>query len=321
MARKPKTPADQNLADEAAKAGRDWQEYVNQLLSIHHDNFGQIYQPVPDQTQGDHGLEGFVDETGDGYQAYSGELSKSANELTKHQKKKIKDDLEKLAIYADWWAPLFANRKSKLKNWTLVVPECVNREVLHYASEQSELLRLKNLPFISDGFRVYIRTPKEFPAARATLCDPDLAKQLIVIRSATDKQLTDQEAGAPDFLGKIDEKLRKLSPEATAFNVIQQRKKRLLSYLRCENYLTDLLDKFPSHRDQLDGFLALKAEQIEANAFSDGHTPRERFRETKDDLESSFETIAVFANPTQQLVLLEGTISKWLGECTLNFAS
>src|SRR4029077_16329331 len=117
-----------------------------------------------------------------------------------------------------------------------------NRDVLRHASEHAAKLRSKGHAFIGANFRAYVRTHQDFTEARALLVDPELAKRLLKIREPTDVQVADLEAEQPDFIGKMELKLRKLSPGAHDAAVREQRVLSQRAHLRCENLLNDLLD-------------------------------------------------------------------------------
>ncbi len=94
---------------------KDWERYVNRLLSNHHAMFGGSYQRVPDH-KGDRGLEGFTD-TGEAYQAYADQSSKNNEERTRKQKKKIREDFAKLEKYSDFWQEMLGDTKLTAKEF------------------------------------------------------------------------------------------------------------------------------------------------------------------------------------------------------------
>lgn len=308
------------MNEEEHQDGKSWEDYVQQLLSIHFSQSGHVYQPVPDRTHGDNGLEGWVDGTGDAFQAYSGENCDTSRKLTNGQKKKITDDLNKLIKYAEFWTALFEKRGVVLRRWTLLVPKTVNKDVLQHATDRATELRKAGLPFISSDFVTHVHTPREYPMARACLRDPALAKTLLSVREPSAVDLSASQFSVPHFLENLDRKLSTLLPNATPQELSEQRMRYVRDHLRRENYLNDLGDAFPTHRDDLGNFLAIKADEIKTFEIMDEDLPKSRLRKVKDDIKSGIVQAAPFANDTQQVAIVQGTIAYWLGECSLGFA-
>lgn len=310
--RSPTTP-------EANASGKNWQEYSLKLLSVHYARMGYTYQAVSDRTHGDNGLEGWVDETGEAFQAYSGECSDTAAKLKKSQKKKITDDLEKLVTYSEFWESVFAPRNVRLKKWKLFVPETLDKTILKHLGEKAKELADKKLSFIAEDFQGYIVTPENYPEAHAICRDPHLAEKLIKVRDPSSEAVNDHGKTATEFTENLRAKLSKLLPSRMQQDLENQVRDRTKHHLRRENYLSDLADRFPSHADELTEFLALKADQIKTDESVDCDTPGVRYRRVREDLDRSVKEIAEFANATQRIVIVDGTIAYWLGECSLGF--
>jgi hypothetical protein len=164
------------MPDDAIQIGEDeWQEYVNELLCVHHSLLNEVYQPVPD-LGGDRGLEGFC-QNGHSYQAYADQNSLNLKERTRKQKKKISQDLKKLTKYKTWWESMLQG--VKLKSWTLVVPNLNDKDVVKYAREQAAALMGK-ASFIDPSFFATVRSAKNFANARAMLSEPGLVRKSIL---------------------------------------------------------------------------------------------------------------------------------------------
>lgn len=176
---------------------KDWERHVDALLSTHHAIFGESYQPVPDY-KGDRGLEGFSN-TGDSYQSYADQNSKTKEQCTEKQKKKIREDLKKLETYADFWADVLGDLK--LKHWTLMVPNLEDKEVIKYARTKSRQLVKKGLSFIDDAFYADVKTAEQFPAAKAILRDPSLPKADVAEATAAD--VAAFQAAQPEFIRNL----------------------------------------------------------------------------------------------------------------------
>ena len=105
------------------------QEQVERLCTLECELRGECYQPIPDQVDGDAGLEGI---TSDGfffcYQCYADQDTLNLTERLRKQKKKITTDLGKLKKYKDFWESIFCTHK--LRRWFLVTPDVPDKAAI-----------------------------------------------------------------------------------------------------------------------------------------------------------------------------------------------
>ncbi len=294
---------------------KEWERYVNQLLATHHAIFGGSYQPVPD-LGGDHGLEGFTTDTGEAYQAYADQDSKNNEERTRKQKKKIRDDLTKLEKYSDFWQKMLGN--TKLKKWTLLVPDRDDKEVVKYAKTKARQLAKKGLPFIDPAFFADVKTAEDFPVAKTQLREravplPDAAE-------VTDEALDAFHQAQPEFIRQLRTKLSKVSPTASPEDIDGFVDRWLRWHLKSANLLDGLQNSFPILWESLDELIDVTGQSLETDEAFDSRQPAHRLRETRQEFEKKLSTEEFdFLSLPDRTTVSYGVVAKWLGECPLRF--
>lgn len=306
-----------SMPDDEIQIGEDeWQEYVNELLGVHHSLLNEVYQTIPD-IGGDRGLEGFC-QNGHAYQAYADQNSKNFKERTRKQKKKIRDDLKKLDKYATWWTSML--QSVKLKCWTLLVPNLNDKEVVKYAREQAALLVAKGHSFIDPSFFATVRTAKGFPNARVMLSEPGLARKVLCPLPVTQDQIDQLHIDHPTFLGNLDRKIASLMPNATPEEIVKKREQYLNHHLECSNYLDDLRRKFQPLWESVDRLITTTAKAIETDTGIGAAVPSNRLKDVREGFAKDITSkTKKFATEEDIIVLSYGTIAKWLGICNLEF--
>jgi hypothetical protein len=295
---------------------KDWERYVNQLLSTHHAIFGGSYQRVPD-LGGDGGLDGFTSDTGEAYQAYADQDSKNNEERTRKQKNKILEDLGKLEKNADYWQQMLGD--TKLKHWTLLVPDLDDKEVVKYAKTKARQLAKKGLPFIDASFFADVKTSEDFAVAKAYLRIPVIPRR--DADDVTGEAIVAFQQSQPMFIQQLKRKLGTVSPLATSEQLDRNVDQWLRWHLKSANLLDGLLNSFPTLWESLDELIDVTAQALETDEFIDVRTPMHRLRETRQDFEGKLATHEFdFLASTDRTVVSHGVVAKWLGECPLDFS-
>lgn len=295
---------------------KEWERYVNQLLTTHHAIFGGSYQPVPD-LGGDGGLEGFTSDTGESYQAYADQDSKNNEERTRKQKKKIRDDLNKLEKHADFWQEMLGD--TKLKQWTLLVPNRDDKEVVKYAKTKARQLAKKGLSFIDPSFFANVKTAEDFPVAKSYLGTsviprPDKA-------TVTDDAIAAFQQSQTMFIQHLKRKLAKVSPSATSDQIDRNVDHWLRWHLKSANLLDGLHNSFPTLWESLDELIDVTGHALETDETLDARLPGHRLRETRQEFEAKLASEEFeFLASTDCTTVSHGVVAKWLGECTLDFS-
>jgi hypothetical protein len=292
---------------------KEWERFANSLLSTHHCLLNGSYQPIPD-INGDNGLEGVAD-NGEVYQCYADQNTKTHKERVQKQKDKIKEDLEKLETNKVWWAGYLG--KLKIRRWTLMVPVVADKEVLAYGRKKGRELLAKKLSFLDPKFEVCVKCAEHFPHALMVAREPRLPKGSIVPITAT--EIATFKSKDPQFVQHIDNKVKKVLDKDGDATREGFRDKLLRHHLDASNVLEELQKKFPPEWEELVELITRKGESIETENLLVTRPASERLTEVRKEFNQSLATAHKFLTEGDRERVSWGTVSKWLGECTLDF--
>lgn len=298
-------------------SSKKWEKYVNQLATVHYQLQGEEYQPIPDRTQGDAGLEGYST-SGDGIQAFRDE-ARNASERTKAQKKKISDDLGKLVVNKDFWEGIFSPTGILLKRWYLIVPECDNKEVIKQAQKKAKEIRLKKLSFIHNTFNAFVKTADEhFVQAKAQLDNLKINYIDLQDGEVTEEMLSSLREDKPIFIRNTERKLRQVF-SVSENGLIKRCNEYLGLYLESENIISQLEEQAPSIWENLAEYRSYKAKSIEIEGNLTDEKPKKRVKDTRREITNDMEKEFKILSPSTIEKISWGTVSMWIGECPLNF--
>ncbi|MFO0946453.1 MAG: hypothetical protein U1D30_10965 [Planctomycetota bacterium] len=290
---------------------KEWQAYANALLSTHYAMNNGSYQRIPDKG-GDGGLEG-ITRCGCAYQCYADQESKTHEDRTRKQKKKILDDLNKLEKNKDFWITFLGT--TKIRHWTLMVPNLDDKEVVSYARKRARELLKKKLPFIEEKFEAFVKTADDYPAAKLVARDPRLPA---ASGNVSPKDLAAFKQKEAVFVQRIDGKLKRV-PAKNDADRVKFREQLLHYHLQSSNYLEELRQKFPPQWEEFDSLVDGLGTSISTEAFMDNRSPDQRLMEIRKSFEKMLDESHRFIAKNERILLSWGTVSKWLGECPLDF--
>lgn len=142
----------------------EWERHAIAML-CHHFGVDKVV-PVPDDDQGDRGLDAFTVD-GIGYQCYAPEGEPLApSKRAALQKGKITADLRKLKDNEDKLLPILG--EVKLHTWVLLSPEHKSAAVIEHCNIKAAEVLAWGLEFIVPGFNLRSRSTALRPIARRT---------------------------------------------------------------------------------------------------------------------------------------------------------
>ena len=166
--------------------GDDWQDWANQLLTLH---YGPTeYLRVPDKHKGDAGIEGFALNKGHVYQAYGCEEPISDAERYEKQRNKMTTDTKKFIDNKEVLAKLFGAKK--ISRWVLFVPLCDSKDLIIHANKKTAEIKEANLSYVAEDFEVTICDETDFAVERKQLMAVETNAISITVDSA-DNQVED----------------------------------------------------------------------------------------------------------------------------------
>ena len=147
---------------EGYMTGNAWEDLCVQCYRIRYQE--DHYTAIPAVQGGDAGIEGFTNK-GVVHQCYCPERSFSDNELYKHQRDKLTEDIKKLEKNANRFKALGV---PPVTEWHFNIPEYKDPRILiHAKNKRQEVIEAKkdtpsNFGHISDDFQIIIKTAEDF---------------------------------------------------------------------------------------------------------------------------------------------------------------
>ena len=298
-------------------SGADWQKAIERLCTLECRLCGEDYIPIPDQVDGDGGLEGFTT-AGIGYQCYSDQHTINTTARMLKQKKKVTTDLKKLLDRRVFMEPLFKGRPP-LKRWFLVCPELPDKSVLVHCCKHAEKLRAHKLPYIDPAFEAFAVTADHFEIANEWKKKLGTTSLDLAGDEPSAAELADFRSQKSQFIQNIDRKLTQVLPGRSPEEIVDRRNQYLRYHLVCENSLKKVFVEEPSVRERLDAFIARKGDAVQFESGLDDTKPSTRLITLKQSL--SNELAADFKMISRGMIegVGLGTIASWLGQCPLHF--
>lgn len=195
---------------------------------------------VPDRDRGDLGLEAFT-HTGVAFQCYAAEDPLSVRDLYENQRDKLTRDLGKLRANHKALEKLFG--PVKIRQYVLLVPENLSKELVAHASAKTSEVRKWELSFIAEDFTITIETDQHYQAERRELFA--LPDELISILPVAD---ADREDWGEQNEPLLSDARRKLSAIGLTSNALDSYLEVLLEqYLTSTNALEELRRLIPEN--------------------------------------------------------------------------
>lgn len=136
--------------------GDSWEKFCQICLKQKYDNF----RPMEAHTNGDLGIEGYIEVEGKVYQCYCPDENYSSKDLYEKQRDKITTDLKKIEKYHVDLSDYI--KDSKIKEWIFLTPKVLNKELNKHCVTKREEYRIKNIDILDDNFDVIYKDIEYF---------------------------------------------------------------------------------------------------------------------------------------------------------------
>lgn len=140
--------------------GKRWEELCTKFYRMRYQADG--FLEVPAMYRGDHGIEGYT-QSGVVYQCYFPEKNYSDDDLYKHQRKKVYQDINKLINNGKELTEIGV---PTVKEWHFVIPCYKDRRILEYCTKRkTKVLQEKNtkgLDHVDQDFKIIIKVEDDF---------------------------------------------------------------------------------------------------------------------------------------------------------------
>lgn len=288
--------------------GDEWEVFARKLVQLRHGPTN--VQTVPDEVQGDCGLEYF---TVDGclYQSYAPEEVADKAKAASAMKSKASRDLAKLIKYKDKISDILGTIKAK--RWIMVCPFLDNKDVIKFIQTKVSDLKLHDLDFVDPSFHALVQSQADFPSEFETLKKESLGVP-ISIKTPSSEQVDKQ---ANDLDDRLQDKLKKAFPEESPEKRAERKVSHVTAFLRRENALANLKDNFPDLWEIAQETIDIEEERL--GMIGATGAPRTQLSESLDRINGELKTDLPSLGNSSIRAISQGTLSDWLIRCPLDF--
>jgi len=291
--------------------GDEWQELCLRVLHEHHP--GPELIEVPDDDQGDAGLEAFT-LSGTAYQCYApeGEPLQTAQRYAKQRDKMTADVGKFIANAAKIHELLPAGLR--ITRWVLLVPHFNSKRLVAHAKDKTNEIRSAALPYAADDIVVVALTLDSFEAARTAVVSRQLSKLSLPPLHAVDySTIADQLIET--MSGKL-EMTALYSDEAKRAKIVNR---FLGNYISGRAHRDHVSDYYSELGDQLEERITDLEDRLAVQYALTETVPDRRLRVVLDDTEAAVNEV-LNTNTSDSRVIAEGQVADWLMRCPLDFA-
>ncbi len=291
---------------------KSWENYFKDILRRHYKPSN--IKDIPDSYGGDFGIECYSF-SGHAFQCYLPEQVSDKGKLTRAQKKKIQDDINKLTIKnVQKFTKLFEGLK--ISRWILATPEYRDSDMALYCSTKSAKVRRLGLPYISDDFQILLQTESDYKSEVRALRQDDYLLTLDFTQ-VNDDEAADWISQNLTFLEKMDLKLPKVVPQE---KISQSKSFLIQKYLGFQNLLDHLKVEWPDIHVKVNELISNRKSYLEARFLTDGSKQPEaviksEIENLKGDISREIPTL----KQSDLELITWGVVSDWLIRCPLDF--
>ncbi|WP_444906009.1 hypothetical protein ACJJIR_15415 [Microbulbifer sp. SSSA008] len=290
---------------------KEWEAHANNLLRERYTSADYI--PIPDQHNGDGGIEGFSMD-GHAYQMYCSENTTTMSKLYEDQRDKMTQDIGKFIKNTNKMKGFFGNLK--IKRWILVVPKHKTKEIVIHATKKTEEVKKANLDYVdNDNFRVLVWDREEFKKEEESLLAAGIATLKLDPINVPEHEVVEFQEQSPEFSEHMKRKLGNLTSNA---NAIKRGQDRLTKYaIISQNMMSELKQDYGEYYEQIASITAKRAEQLDIEAIDSNPETQKISYQTK-ILQEQLQSSCKLHNDNLETIS-NGTVADWLMNCTLGF--
>ena len=292
--------------------GEDWQRWCDQLLQLYYGP-GE-YQKIPDNQQGDAGLEGFSN-SGHAYQAYGPDEPLATDQRYKKHRTKITNDIRKFIENEDILSQIFGT--VKIKRWILLVPFFDSKEIVKHASKKTKEVIDRKISYVDTDFQVMVQDEDAFAREREQLVKAGLTS-ISVNGDVADLEIEEWADENNELISTLDAKIshiKTISPDSNKFKI---RNEMIKLYLNGQNVLNDIRE-YPSVYENIITVTRERERYLATETIMSSTSNHQIFLDSLDKIKNTLASdVPGVARGTLES-LAWGTLADWLIRCPLDF--
>jgi hypothetical protein len=289
----------------------EWQTFALRLVQLRHGG-GQNVQPVPDEVQGDAGIEFFTTD-GTLYQCYAPEDPSSVAKAASAMKGKGRRDLGKLVEYQTTIASLLQGLK--IKRWILLCPFLDDKSVIASIRSKGEEIAASGLGFIDPSFEALVQSQTDFLSELELIRQQSLGPMV-----AADLPTAEAiEAQSGNLLSQtLLAKLAKAFPAMGPAELQKKERGYVRAYMIRENLFEKLRRNHPIVWERSNACISAEEDRL-ATVGLNASLPNAQLIESLTNVERLLERDIAGINRAALTQIAIGTVSDWLMRCPLDF--
>ncbi|MTK04127.1 hypothetical protein [Micromonospora sp. CP22] len=300
---------DDGLDQPALDPGNDFEQKCWGLLRRRYPQNELVYLPA--DMGGDCGIEGFSLD-GIAYQCYADRDSQSLRHRTDKQKDKLYTDTAKLKKYADRLKDALGG--TVIHSYFLMVPEFHAVELVAYANKRAEAVREFSLPFVSEAFRIFIKTPADYPVElQAAMLDGSAVAVVATPHVDSDDMLSFADE-KPELVATLESKLAVML--SSGVNVTTLRDAFVRSFLQKDQIMTSFA-QWPETWERLESQRQLYQEGLEFDNEFTVDRPHARLKNLVESYQDGLRSSVSGLSRADAQRIAYGQIGEWLMRCPL----
>lgn len=293
--------------------GEEWQKWANLLLSTHYGP--SDYQQIPDNRDGDGGIEGFTRKDGYAFQCYGCEPTTTAHRY-ELQRDKITSDIRKFIENRAKLQRLFGT--TIITRWFLFVPECDTKDLVGHANKKAKEVLNANLPYVAHSFQVGIQTEDQYGEARQRLLQSYEDAIRVTCNDATSDQVDRWSGNNDKLVETLNDKITKLPTLRTDVQRHTFRDRILRWYIEGQDLLT-LLRNYPDVYEKVMECKRLREKCLETEVLLHTGTSNELFDIALTKLLEDYRNQVKQLAKVNAEALAYEAVGDWLLRCPLDF--
>ena len=289
----------------------EWESHANNLLRERYTSANYI--PIPDQHNGDGGIEGFSLD-GNAYQMYCSENIVVMAKLYEDQRDKMTRDINKFITNNSIMKSFFGDLK--IKRWILVVPKHKTKEIIYHATKKTNEVKIKSLDYVDNNdFRVLVWDRDEFQKEEASLLAAGIATLKLDPINVHESDIKDYQDQSPEFSQNMIRKLGAINsnPVTIKKGADTLTKNAIIS----QNMMSELKQDYAEYYEIITSTTAKRAEQLDIEAI-DSEPEKQKISYQTEALKKQLQSTCKLHKDNLDIIS-KGTVADWLMNCTLGF--
>ncbi len=290
--------------------GQEWQSFCLQLLHLRYrDNSLQV---VPDQHQGDLGIEAFSRNDGCVFQCYAPQGPLTVSQEFDAQRKKLTRDVAKIKQNAVSLGALIG--AMTIQTYVFLVPQLRSRHIVAHARSKEVEMRSWGISLIARDIAIQVATDDEYSEERQVL--NRIPENVVPIRSRDELNVEDWSNQDNELRSNAISKISQVLPDESESEPYW--KSLATYYLQGEDALASMREKYPDVWAQLLEVKSKKEIDLALRYPTSTNTDTNRVMEIQAEVKRDMQTRAPTLPEHVADTLSWSAIADWLMRCPLN---